>query len=44
MVLKHSLLLAVLLTLAACGVKPGALKAPEDADPQAYPKTYPSSK
>lgn len=29
---------------AACGVKPKELKAPQGADPAAYPKTYPQER
>lgn len=33
--------MAALLVMAGCGVRPGRLAAPEGADPEAYPRTYP---
>jgi len=33
--------LAAMLVMAGCGVRPGRVSAPEGADPDAYPRTYP---
>lgn len=36
--------LLIALGLGGCGIKPKTLSAPEEADPKAYPKTYPTAK
>ena len=37
----YTLMMICIFLLGACGIKPGHVDAPKDADPKAYPKTYP---
>lgn len=39
--LRWFLVVSMLLTVSACGVRPERLDPPADADPAAYPRTYP---
>jgi predicted small lipoprotein YifL len=40
---KAILTVIVLLTLSGCGIKPGQVASPSEAEKDAFPRTYPSA-